>query len=406
MSIIEHTDLQVIDLTDKEPETDRVDISVVMPCLNEADSVGLCVAWALEGIRRSGLKGEVIISDNGSTDDSVRIATEAGARVVHQPAKGYGNAYLKGFSEARGRYIVMGDSDATYDFRRLDELVAKLEEGYDYCLGSRFAGNMEKGAMPWTHKYIGNPVLTGVLNRFFGLRSSDAHSGMRAFTREAYDRMELRCEGMEFASEIVIKAARANLSVAEVPIDYGKRAGESKLKSLRDGWRHLRFMLLLCPQWLFVIPGIVLLTLGMVGQSALLVTTVSIGGHQLEVHFSILFAMLTLLGALAVMFGLFCRAYSASIGLEPPSRMSRFVNEDFRLERGLVASMMFVLTGLAFDIWILADWIGNNLGAIDAVSQAVFAMTLMVLGTMGIFASFFLSFLSVKMHAPSQPVLR
>ncbi len=406
MSVIDNLsdviDLRVLEDAPATP-TDHVDISVVMPCLNEAQSVGLCVEWALEGIRRTGLRGEVIISDNGSTDDSVRIATEAGARVVHQPNRGYGNAYLKGFSEARGRFIVMGDSDATYDFRRLDELVAKLQDGYDYCLGSRFAGTMAEGAMPWTHKYIGNPVLTGVLNRFFGLKSSDAHSGMRAFTRDAFDQMELRCEGMEFASEIVIKAARCKLSVAEVPIDYGKRSGESKLKSLRDGWRHLRFMLLLCPQWLFIIPGATLIVLGMVGQSVLLTTTVNIAGHSLEVHFSVLFAMLTLLGALAGMFGIFCRAFAASIGLEPPSGLSRWANEDFRLERGLLASVLFIVTGVAFDAWVLYDWIANNLGALSAVRQAVFALTLMVLGSMGVFASFFLSFLSVKTHAPSRP---
>lgn len=396
----EHTVIDLRDAALDEPEL--VDISVVMPCLNEEESVGKCVTWALEGIRKTGLRGEVIISDNGSTDDSVRIATEAGARVVHQPKRGYGNAYLKGFSEARGRYIVMGDSDATYDFRRLDEFVAKLQEGHDYCLGSRFAGNMAKGAMPWTHKYIGNPVLTGVLNRFFGLRASDAHSGMRAFTREAFERMELRCEGMEFASEIVIKAARCKLDVAEVPIDYGRREGESKLKSLRDGWRHLRFMLLLCPQWLFVIPGLALLALGMVGQTVLLMTTVNIGGHSLEVHFSVLFAMVALLGALAVMFGVFCRAFAASIRLEPMSGLSRWVHEDFQLERGLVASLLCTVTGVVLDGWVLYDWISNNLGALNAVRQAVFALTLMVMGGMGFFASFFLSFLTVKVHAPSE----
>ena len=398
-----HDVIDLRELESVEPEPEVIDITVVMPCLNEAESVGTCVAWALEGIRKTGLRGEVVISDNGSTDDSVRISTEAGARVVHQPKRGYGNAYLKGFSEARGRYIVMGDSDATYDFRHLDTLIAKLEDGYDYCLGSRFAGTMAPGAMPWTHKYIGNPVLTGVLNRFFGLKSSDAHSGMRAFTREAFERMELRCEGMEFASEIVIKAARCKLSVAEVPIDYGKRAGVSKLKSLRDGWRHLRFMLLLCPQWLFIIPGAVLLVLGMVGQSALLVTDINVAGHSLEVHFSILFAMLTLLGALAGMFGIFCRAFAASVGLEPASGISRWANDQFSLERGLLASMLFIVTGVAFDAWVLYDWISNNLGELNAVRQAVFALTLMVLGSMGVFASFFLSFLTVKTHAPSRP---
>lgn len=386
----------VIDVRD----SDVIDVSVVMPCLNEEESVGECVAWALEGIAKTGLRGEVIVADNGSTDLSVVVATAAGARVVHQPARGYGNAYLKGFSEARGRFIVMGDSDKTYDFSILDQFIAKLQDGYDYVLGSRFAGNMEKGAMPWTHRYIGNPVLTGILNMFFGLKSSDAHSGMRAFTRDAVEKMELQCEGMEFASEIVIKAARANLKVAEVPIDYKKRAGDSKLKSLRDGWRHLRFMLLLCPKFLFIIPGLVLFALGMIGQSLLLPGPLDVGWRELDMHFSALFALMAILGAQALFFGSFCRAYASVLGLERPSRFTNWVLRDFRLERGLVASLLFFVVGLAFDVWVLIDWLTNNMGTTNLMRQAIFAMTLMVLGTMGVFASFFLSFLSMKVHAP------
>jgi glycosyltransferase involved in cell wall biosynthesis len=404
MTVIDRIDHEVIDLRDAlEQPTWRVDISVVMPCLNEEASVATCVQWALEGIAKTGLRGEVIVADNGSTDRSVEVATQAGARVVHQPARGYGNAYLKGFGEARGRYIVMGDSDATYDFSKLDEMISKLDEGNDYVLGSRFAGKIEKGAMPWTHRRIGNPVLTGILNLFFGLKSSDAHSGMRAFTREAFERMELQCEGMEFASEIVIKAARSNLRVAEVPIVYHRREGESKLKSLRDGWRHLRFMLLLCPKWLFIIPGSVLFAIGMVGQSLLLPGPLPFGGRHLDMHFSALFALMAIIGAQSVFFGTFCRAYAAHIGLEPASKMSRWVLEDFRLERGLVASLLFFFTGLGFDVWVLIDWLNSNMGETNLMRQALFALTLMVLGSGGIFASFFLSFLSMKLHAPAPP---
>lgn len=383
------------------PRHGQVDISVVMPCLNEEDSVGTCVQWALEGIAKTGLRGEVIISDNGSTDRSVERALAAGARVVHQRARGYGNAYLKGFSAAEGRYVVMGDSDGTYDFRHLDAFVAKLQQGYDYVLGSRFDGTMAKGAMPWTHRYIGNPVLTGVLNLFFGLKSSDAHSGMRAFTREALTHMELCCEGMEFASEIVIKAARADLQVAEVPIDYGVRQGESKLNSLRDGWRHLRFMLLLSPTWLFVIPGLTLFGLGMLGQSLLLLGALEVGPLRLDVHFNVLFALLTLLGAQALMFGTFCSAYASSLGLTPATRLSRWVHEEFSLERGLLASLLVFVFGLVIDIWVLVDWVGNNMGPLDAVRQSLFASTMMILGVMGGFASFFLSMLGMKVHAPT-----
>jgi glycosyltransferase involved in cell wall biosynthesis len=348
--------VSTLDIRSTEPDGDAgpVEISVVMPCLNEAKSVGICVRKALEGIRRTGQPGEVVVSDNGSTDGSARIAAEAGAKVVHQPVKGYGNAYLKGFSEARGRYIVMGDSDDTYDFTELGALIQPLADGTsDYVLGSRFGGQIMKGAMTWTHRYIGNPILTGVLNRMFGLEISDAHSGMRAFTREALDRMGLCCEGMEFASEIVVKAARAELRVSEVPIQYHPRIGESKLNGVRDAWRHLRFMLLLSPNHLFIIPGIVVFLLGFIGQSVLLVGNVSVAHHLLQVHFSILFALLTLAGSQAVIFGVFARTYAKSVGLEKPSGLSDWVERDFSLERGLLVGGLFVLAGLGIDLGIL-----------------------------------------------------
>ncbi|WP_307874511.1 glycosyltransferase family 2 protein [Frankia nepalensis] len=219
-------------------------VSVVMPCLNEQESVGACVRAALAGIAAAGVTGEVVVADNGSTDESVRAATEAGAWVVREPRRGYGNAYLAGFAAARGGYLVMGDSDCSYDFGELPRLLAPLRaEGADYVLGSRFAGEILPGAMPWTHRHLGNPVLTRMLNRLFGLRTSDAHSGMRAFTRAAYERMAPRCGGMELASELVVAAAARGLRVEEVPITYHPRSGSSKLHSLRDAARHVRFML-------------------------------------------------------------------------------------------------------------------------------------------------------------------
>ena len=231
-------------------------VSVVMPCLNEEATIGRCVAKAWRGIELAGVPGEVIVADNGSTDRSPEIAAAAGARVIHQPKRGYGNAYLAGFAAARGRYLVMGDADDTYDFGEVGRFIVPLREGgYDYVLGSRFKGKILPGAMPWHHRWIGNPVLTWILNRLFGLHASDAHSGMRAFTREAYERMRLQSPGMEFASEIVINAAKARLRVTEVPITYYPREGESKLRSFRDGWRHLRYMLLYSPDWLFLAPG-------------------------------------------------------------------------------------------------------------------------------------------------------
>jgi glycosyltransferase involved in cell wall biosynthesis len=220
-----------------------VDLSVVMPCLDEQDSIGWCVRRAWRGIERAGLRGEVVVCDNGSVDRSVELARGAGARVVHEGRRGYGRAYLTGIEASVGRIVVIGDSDYSYDFFELHRLIGPLFEGYDYVLGSRFEGTILPGAMPFLNRYLGNPVLTGLLNRLFGLQTSDAHSGMRAFTRDAFERMGLGCEGMEFASEIVIAAARARLRVTEVPITYHPRLGHSKLRRWRDGTRHVRFML-------------------------------------------------------------------------------------------------------------------------------------------------------------------
>ena len=372
-------------------------ISVVMPCLNEEASVAYCVALALKGIAKTGLPGEVVVSDNGSTDNSVAVAKAAGARVVHATKRGYGNAYRKGFEEARGDFIVMGDSDSTYDFSQLDKLITPLQEGYDYVLGSRFAGKILPGAMPWSHRYVGNPVLTGILNTFFHLNSSDAHSGMRAFTRSAYERMDLRCEGMEFASEIVMKAARNKLRITEVPITYHPRTGDSKLHSLRDGWRHLRFMLLHAPRYLFLVPGLVLLTLGIIGQIALLPGTLSIGGHALDSHFSVLFTLLSIVGFQIVVFGVFANVYGYTRGvMGADERIYLWVRRRVTLERGLVVGGLVFLAGFAVDAFVLADWLQRDFGPLNQMKLALLGMTLMVLGVQTAFASFFVSLLSLE----------
>ncbi|HEX2047710.1 MAG TPA: glycosyltransferase family 2 protein [Acidimicrobiales bacterium] len=380
-----------MDLRAHEPAQAAPDISVVMPCLNEAASVGTCIENAWEGIRRTGLSGEVVISDNGSTDGSIEVATAAGARVVRQPARGYGNAYLKGFAEARGRYIIMGDSDGSYDFTQIDRLVAPLCEGYDYVLGSRFAGKILKGAMPWHHRYIGNPVLTGVLNRLFKVDSSDAHSGMRAFTADAYRRMALRSEGMELASEIVINAAKVGLKGTEVPITYHPREGESKLNSMRDGWRHLRFMLLLSPNWLFVGPGVGMFLLGLVGQGLLLPGPLNLGFHELDVHFSVLFALLAILGYQTLLFGVFARTCRPLDTDRPGDRLQQWFERNYSLERGLIGGGALFLVGFVIDAFVLVHWLRKGLGPINSLRPALLAMTLMMVGAQTGFAAFFLS---------------
>ena len=381
-----------VDLSAREPSQAAPDISVVMPCLNEAASVGICIEKAWEGIRKTGLSGEVVVSDNGSSDGSIDVATKAGARVVRQPARGYGNAYLKGFAEARGRYIIMGDSDGSYDFTQIDRLIEPLRDGsYDYVLGSRFAGKILPGAMPWTHRYIGNPVLTGVLNRLFKVDSSDAHSGMRAFTADAYKRMALQSQGMELASEIVINAAKAGLRGTEVPITYHPREGESKLNSMRDGWRHLRFMLLLSPNWLFVGPGIAMFVLGLIGQGLLLPGPLNLGFHALDVHFSVLFALLAILGYQTLLFGVFARTCLPADPAPEAGRLERWFERNFSLERGLVGGALLFLIGFVIDAAVLVHWLREGLGPINSLRPALLAMTLMMVGAQTVFAAFFLS---------------
>jgi Glycosyl transferase family 2 len=376
-----------------------VEISVVMPCLNEVDSVGICVKKAWEGIRLSGRSGEVIVADNGSTDGSVEVAQAAGARVVHQPARGYGNAYLAGFAAARGSIIVMGDSDDSYDFTVLPDLIAPIvEQGHDYVLGSRLTGDMEHGAMPWSHRWIGNPMLTTFLNMLFKLRVSDAHSGYRVFTREALERMDLHSEGMEFASEIVVKAAVAKLSVTEVPISYHARIGESKLNSISDAWRHIRFLLLSSPAYLFLVPGAVLIAMGLIGQIALFGVT---GGITLIVTKALL-ALSVLCGLQVVVLGSAATTGSNRHLLGRTNRVSTWVSSGEAAEKGFVSGTIMVACGFGFLIYsCFAGW-----GAFDTAgpgaSALIISILLPVLGVTLWFDAFFLSIFRDRQHASPQ----
>ncbi len=379
-----------------DPEGQEIVVSVVMPCLNEEKTIGACVTKALEGIRRTGLPGEVVVSDNGSSDRSVEIAQGLGARVINQPARGYGNAYRAGFEAARGKYIVMGDSDDTYDFTEIGELIDKLRDGNEYVLGSRFQGTILPGAMPWLNQHIGNPVLTGLLNFMFGLKSSDAHSGLRAFTRDAYKRMRLQTTGMEFASEMVINAARAKLKVAEVPITYYPREGESKLRAFRDGWRHLRFMMLYSPDHLFVIPGAFLLLTGLAGMLWLLGGPQIVSGHFVDYHFMFVASLLTIVGFQVLLTGFYAKAYAFTHRFAPDDRMIQVFYRYFNLEEWLVAGFVIALIGLGIDVSIFATWVAHNFRDLFAVREALLALTLLVIGLQLIFSSFLLSILNIN----------
>ena len=394
-------------MTDRRhaPTSDRVPqwsvdppvVSVVLPCLDEADGVGRCVEKATAALHDMGIAGEVLVVDNGSTDGSAEIAARAGARVIHERRRGYGAAYLRGFQEARGRVIVMADADDSYDLLDIARFVEPLTHGgVDMVMGSRLKGNILSGAMPWTHRWIGNPILSGMLRLFFHTRVSDAHCGMRSFTRQAYERMELRTQGMEFASEIVVNALREGLRIREVPITYYPREGVSKLSGLRDAWRHVRFMLIYSPSYLFQLPGMALLGVGAVLVMALAGGPREILGHRWDYHVLLFGALSLILGYNLVLFDILAKTFSMGAGLARPNRWLRAVLRVFSLERGLVGGSIFFLAGLGLEIKIVLDWARGGYGTLMAVRGIVIGMTAMVLGAQTVFGSFLVSLLLVK----------
>jgi glycosyltransferase involved in cell wall biosynthesis len=378
-------------------ETEYPDISIVLPCLNEEEAIGGCVDTVKGVIARYGLSAEIVVVDNASTDRSAEIARAHGARVVLQPVRGYGNAYLKGFAEARGKYVVMADADNTYDFNEIPAFIQPLRDGYDLVMGNRFSGRMAKGAMTWSHRYIGNPLLSGLLNFFFRTGIRDAHCGMRAFTKDAVARMHLQTGGMEFASEMVINAAKAKLKIAERPIAYHPRVGESKLHTIRDGWRHLRFLLLYSPTHLFLVPGLLLMLAGLVALGLLVPGPFSLFGHAWDVHLMILASVVVLMGQQIINLGLCARFFSLTEHLDGERDFVLiWLNRVFTLERGLLLGALIFAVGFVIDATVLVKWVMANMGPLNQVRPAILATTLMAVGAQGIFGSFFLSFLQFR----------
>jgi glycosyltransferase involved in cell wall biosynthesis len=379
--------------------TDELLVSVVIPALNEAESIEACVRRSIETMESHGIRGEVIVADNGSDDGTPELARAAGARVIHEQRKGYGSAYLAGFASAQGRYIVMGDADETYDFREIARFIEPLEEGADLVMGSRLQGTIHPGAMPWLHRYVGNPVLTGVLNLFFRTGVSDAHCGMRAFRRDLLPRLDLRTTGMEFASEQVIRSSKLGLDIREIPIEYHPRTGESKLSSFSDGWRHLRFLLVHSPTWLFLVPGLALMVLGgIIGAISLF--NVPIFGREWELHTLIAGSMLAIVGAQVAQLGVFSRTYAFYYLGEHDPLFDR-VREKFRLEHGLIAGTVIALVGIAMASVVVVIWINRGFGELREEKLAVAALTLVVLGIQTVFGAFFLSILGLRRRSRS-----
>jgi glycosyltransferase involved in cell wall biosynthesis len=391
---------RVVDATPATSSPAGIEVSVVMPCLNEEKSIGPCITQALDAFARAGLHGEVIVADNGSTDRSAEIAHGLGARVVPVERKGYGSALMGGILAARGSYIVMGDADQSYDFSQVPLFVAKLREGFDLVMGNRFTGGIEPGAMPPLHRYLGNPVLTAMGRLFFKSPCSDFHCGLRGFRREAVLQLGLRTTGMEFASEMIVKATLFRLRIAEVPTTLrpDARGTPSHLRTWRDGWRHLRFLLLYSPRWLFLYPGFALMILGTIAGISLLPGPRTIHGVTFDVHSLLFSAVLVLLGFQSVNFAVFTKVFAITEGLAPEDQRMNRLFRYITLEVGLLIGALLVAAGLAAWIFVLGTWGRHHLGPLDpqvTLRIVIPGAVLLALGFETVLSSFFLSVLGM-----------
>ena len=371
-----------------------------MPCLDEAETLAACIQKAQQAIETEGLSAEIIVADNGSSDGSQAIAAELGARVVPVKRKGYGSALIGGINAAQGEFVIMGDADDSYDFTAIAPLIARLRDGCDLVVGNRFLGGIQPGAMPWSHRWIGNPVLTLISRVFFHTPVGDAHCGLRGFRREAYERMKLRATGMEFASEMVIKASLKGMRIAEVPVALRPdgRSRPPHLRTWRDGWRHLRFMLLFSPRWLFLYPGLALFAAGVLLSALLIPGPLHVGGVRLDVHTLLVASFLALLGYQLVLFAVFTKIFAVRTGFHPPHPLLEAVFRYVTLEVGLAAGFLMVLGGLVALILAVASWGSVGFGNLDpslTMREVIPAVVLLALGTQTVFASFFISILSI-----------
>jgi glycosyltransferase involved in cell wall biosynthesis len=384
-----------------EIKGETIEVSVVMPCLNEAETLEICIAKARQAMSQANITGEIVIADNGSNDGSVEIAERLGARVVHVAARGYGNALMGGIAATRGTYIVMGDADNSYDFGHIPRFVDQLRKGSDVVMGNRFKGGIEPGAMPFLHKHLGNPVLSSVGKILFRSPVGDFHCGLRAFSKNAFQRMDLRTTGMEFASEIVVKASLLGLSIAEVPTSLfpDGRSRPPHLRTWRDGWRHLRFLLLYSPRWLFLYPGLALMVLGSVLGLWLLPGSRTVGGVTFDVHTLVYAAAFVLLGFQSIAFACFTKIFAISEGLLPPDPVLDKLFRYITLEVGLVVGAVLTAVGLTASIYAVSTWGTRHFGMLDyslTMRIVIPAALFLMLGAQTIFASFFLSVLGMR----------
>lgn len=388
-----------VDSTSGSAQETRIAVSAVIPCLNEEQTLALCIQKAFRGFAELGVQGEVVVADNGSTDRSVEIARNLGARVINERRKGYGAALLRGISEARGEIIVMADADDSYDWTAIAPFVRKIREGYDLVMGNRFKGGIMDGAMPRLHRYLGNPVLSLIARIAFRTPIGDFHCGMRAFTRAAFERMQLKTTGMEFATEMVANASHQGLRMAEIPVVLypDKRNRPPHLRSFRDGWRHLRFILTYAPDYLYLAPGAMMLLPGVILETLLARGPVILGGAYLGIHFLALGSLLTLVGFNIINLGVLAKTLMAQRYSGIRSRTVRLLSQKLSLESGLISGCVLALLGAIMDVTIAAQWIAG-LGAPmeGTVHLAFVATTALVLGLNLICSSFLLNLIVIE----------
>lgn len=378
-----------------EPE-----ISVIIPCLDEEKSIGRCIEEVENTIKNNSLSAEIIVIDNDSTDNTANVVLEYQKRyqninLISEKRRGYGSAYLAGFKVARGEYFFLADADFTYDFGAIPDFIRKLKEGFDLVVGNRFSGKMEEGSMPHSHKYIGNPVLSFLTRLFFGIKLRDIHCGARAISKKVLEKITIYTIGMEFATEMIMKAKRGGLKMTEVPIAYRVRVGESKLKTWNDGWRHLRFMLLYSPMFLFFIPGVIIFTIGLLLLAWFNFFHPQILGINLYYHPMFIASLLTIVGYQLIIFALFSKIYAIT-HLGDDARIMNRIFRHITLERGLLFGLIVMIIGLYIYSSILIGWVENGFGALDQIKNSISALTLLIIGIQTLSSSFMMSVLGIK----------
>jgi Glycosyl transferase family 2 len=385
----------------RRPDETGLELSIVIPCLNEAETVGTCVRKARASLERLSISGEVVVADDGSTDGSEAIAAELGARVVQVAERGYGRALSAGIAAARGRYVIMGDADDTYDFGELGPLVEKLHEGYDLVVGNRFKGAIRPGSMPFSHRYLGNPMLSFIGRRLFGTPCGDIYCGLRGFDREQIVGLDLRAGGMEFALEMVVKATMKGLRISEVPTTLSPDTPQRRphLHTWRDGWRSLRLLLLYSPRWLFLYPGIILLTLGLAGMAWLVPEQRPVGGVIFDVSTLLYAGLATVVGLQAVYFFLTARWFGISEGLLPDNPRLRRILGALTPEVGVIVGLLLIAGGLGLSLYALATWNEQGFGRLDypeILRIVIPGSTLIACGMQTVLSSLFLSMLGLR----------